>query len=167
MLWPQLGPGELVIPLGNMSSTDGGGPLPVMVYKKNLWPLVVLLAGIMCWTSVRFRSSPLLIFFLLAVQVALGVMPVALQWRRKIILTETEIVSIPGSGPPVRIKIDEVKGMEDTKTQWSPGRYESEIPALRFRMATGAAVVVPLDFRNRDEIRQAITALVGKNSGGK
>jgi hypothetical protein len=152
--------------VAEMQMRDDRQARPTAVYSKKIWRMVPFMVLILLLFVLRVRSlakpSPSSLIVMLALLGALVFVPLALEARRRIIITDSEIVSIPRTGPPVRVLLALVVSVEETTALWAGGRYASRIPAARLVLATGERVVIPLDFRERTEILERMKGLVAE-----
>jgi hypothetical protein len=121
--------------------------------------LFVSIAFVGFWIFIPlFHQRPLA----LALLAAVALPRVLVEARRAIIFTETQLIYRPPLAGVRRIPIVGIQGLRSAKVARSYLLRAAWVPGVLLRMKTGEMVSLPLDLKERHEILQRLSALVGE-----
>ncbi len=135
----------------------------VVTYTNPVWQLIAFAVAALAFVGWIFRASFAADAVIVTICGCAYFLIFRNRLRRKIVVSERELISVPTSGSPVTIPFADVAKVKRTTTLWSGGRYEQEIEAIEFSMVNGDQFVIGLDFRQREDILRDVSRRVGQN----
>jgi hypothetical protein len=129
-------------------------------YRLKFFLTCCILGGAwMFFFEMRERRGPIVLLGLTAFW-----LPRALaEGRRAIVFTNTELVYRPPVGRPIRALIAGIQGIKRSKVARLVGPRPSFTTGVLLTMANGETIAMPLDFKERGEILQRLSAVTGKS----
>jgi hypothetical protein len=141
--------------------------LALAVYRTKTWLAVLLASVVIAVYAVLLRHSPALVALLVMLWGFLVVAILKIVARRRVIITQDEVISIPRTGPEVHVPFDEITKLEAGVTSWAPLRYSIRVPAALLSLKDGRQVVIALEFRESDEILKKLGDLIAMHTSDK
>lgn len=111
-----------------------------------------------------YRRIPHTVLIGLSVAVVLRTLS---ERRRAIIFTDKEIVYRPAFGGPRRVQFEKLMNIRRKAIAESYLLRPNVVPAIELHFNNGEILDLPLDFRERREILQRLSAATGKQIEGK
>jgi hypothetical protein len=139
------------------------------IYKRDpLVPVIVSGLFLLASISVLYAVAPMAVAAVAAGPVVLAWVPIALEFRRRIVLSPSEFEYRWRSGKVVKIDVAEIMAVEECKEMYGIVPWRP-IPVfgLRIIMKNGEVRSLPLDFPDREEIFARLRDLVPSGSGSK
>jgi len=147
-----------------MASVGGAGldGPQARIYKKDPYvPVVVSGLVLLASISVLYAVAPTAAAFVVVGPAVLAWVPIALEFRRRIVLSSSEFEYRWRSGKVLKIDVAEIMAVEECKEMYGIVPWRP-IPVfgLRIVMKNGEVRSFPLDFPNREEIFARLRDLV-------
>jgi hypothetical protein len=121
--------------------------------------LLLCIVIVACWAYFPVMQKYPLCLLLAAL---LAVPRSVAEGRRAIVFTDTEVRYRPPFAEPWRVRMADIQSLKPFKVTLFTLSRPHRVPGILLTMSGGESIALPLDFMERDEIVQRITAATGK-----
>jgi|SRR5579862_4545869 len=136
------------------------------IYRTNPVPALVRLVIIVAVSVVALLTvDPRLAILIALVMAVLAGVPLALEFRRAVMISAAEFEYKWATGPPAKIRIADIESIEEPGTTRMQGVRPYAAPGLRLILKSGDARTFPMDFPDRIEIVDHLRAMISRASG--